>query len=250
MVLSASASVKPVARVVHTKRLAGINVPLSTLSSSSSSTAKATCGPAQLRRWCGEVKVRDFGGECWRLVIPSAAYRLLLRTPSPARPAGAQLLAKDRKHAENRLPPPPASRCASSSSRERASRRVRAHTSSTDPPRPSGTPPTTSSAGVAAATATCCRSRASSSPCRRSAAAAGRSAKRAALAAGWRGERVRLRRRVPEASASSDDLPTPAPSAVPFPSSLSAVAQAHPAWSLSRGSDERPCVPRRWAAVR
>jgi hypothetical protein len=177
MVLSASASVKPVARVVHTKRLAGINVPLSTLSSSSSSTAKATCGPAQLRRWCGEVKVRDFGGECWRLVIPSAAYRLLLRTPSPARPAGAQLLAKDRKHAENRLPPPPASRCASSSSRERASRRVRAHTSSTDPPRPSGTPPTTSSAGVAAATATCCRSRASSSPCRRSAAAAGRSAK-------------------------------------------------------------------------
>ena len=131
----------------------------------------------QLRRWCGEVKVRDFGGECWRLVIPSAAYRLLLRTPSPARPAGAQLLAKLRKHAENRLPPPPASSCASSSSRERASRRVRAHTSSTDPPRPSSTPPTTSSAGVVAATATCCRSRASSSPCRRSAAAAGRSAK-------------------------------------------------------------------------
>ena len=68
---------------------------------------------------------------------------------------------------------------------------------------------------------------------------------RAALAVGWRGERVRLRRRVPEASASSDGLPTPAPSAVPFPSSLSAAAQAHRAWSLSRGLDERPCVPRR-----
>ena len=68
---------------------------------------------------------------------------------------------------------------------------------------------------------------------------------RAALAVGWRGERVRLRRRVPEASASSDGLPNPAPSAVPFPSSLSAATQAHPAWSLSRGSDERPCVPRR-----
>jgi hypothetical protein len=68
---------------------------------------------------------------------------------------------------------------------------------------------------------------------------------RAALAVGWRGERVRLRRRVPEASASSDGLPTPAPSAVPFPSSLSPATQAHPAWSLSRGSDERPCVPRR-----
>ena len=70
-------------------------------------------------------------------------------------------------------------------------------------------------------------------------------AQRAALAAGWRGERVRLRRRVPEASASSDGLPTPAPSAVPFPSSLSPATQAHPAWSLSRGSEERPCVPRR-----
>ena len=68
---------------------------------------------------------------------------------------------------------------------------------------------------------------------------------RAALAAGWRGERVRLRRRVPEPSASSDGLPTPALSAVPFPSSLSAATQAHPAWSLCRGSDERPCVPRR-----
>ena len=49
MVLSASASVKPVARVVHTKRLAGINVPFRTLSSSSSSTANATCGPAPPR---------------------------------------------------------------------------------------------------------------------------------------------------------------------------------------------------------
>ena len=68
---------------------------------------------------------------------------------------------------------------------------------------------------------------------------------RAAMAAGWRGERAGLRRRVPEASVSSDGLPTPALSAVPFPSSLSAAAQAHPAWSLSRGSDERPCVPRR-----
>jgi hypothetical protein len=68
---------------------------------------------------------------------------------------------------------------------------------------------------------------------------------RAALAVGWRGERAGLRRRVPEASASSDGLPTPAVSAVPFPSSLSAAAQAHPAWSLSRGSEERPCVPRR-----
>jgi hypothetical protein len=38
---------------------------------------------------------------------------------------------------------------------------------------------------------------------------------------------------------------TPAPSAVPFPSSLSAATQAHPAWSLSRDSDERPCMPRR-----
>ena len=44
---------------------------------------------------------------------------------------------------------------------------------------------------------------------------------------------------MPEASASSDGLPTPALSAVPFPSSLSAAAQAHPAWSLSRGSEER-----------
>jgi hypothetical protein len=63
---------------------------------------------------------------------------------------------------------------------------------------------------------------------------------RAALAAGWRGERAGLRRRVPEASASSDGLPTSAPSAVPFPSSLSPATQAHHAWLLSRGSNERP----------
>ena len=188
--------------------------------------------------------MRDFGGECWRLVIPSVAYRFLLRTPSPARPAGAQLLAKLRKHAENRLPPPPASRCASSSSRERASRRGCAHTSSTDPPRPSGTPPMASCDGVRWQQPPVVEAELHllhvddllQPPV---------APQRAALAVGWRGERVRLRRRVPEASASSDGLPTPAPSAVPFPSSLSPATQAHPAWSLSRGSDERPCVPRR-----
>jgi hypothetical protein len=138
----------------------------------------------------------------------------------------------------------PASRCASSSSRERASRRGCAHTSSTDPPRPSGPPPTASCDGVWRQQPPVVEAELHllhvddllQPPV---------APQRAALAAGWRGERVRLRRRVPEASSSSDGLPTPAPSAVPFPSSLSPATQARPAWSLSRGSDERPCVPRR-----
>eukprot|EP01046_Picozoa_sp_COSAG06_P010038 COSAG06_NODE_540_length_14473_cov_34.614164_4_plen_229_part_00 len=195
----------------------------------------------QLRRWCGEVKVRDFGGECWKLVIPSAAYRLLLQTPSPARPAGAQLLAKDRKHDENHLPPPPASRCASSSSRERERVDACAHTQAR-PTHPGPRAPhrwqvlmewRRQQPPVVEAELHLLHVDDLLQP--------PVAPQRAALAAGWRGERAGLRRRVPEASASSDGLPTPAPSAVPFPSSLSAVTQAHPA----RGSDERPCVPRR-----
>ena len=178
-----------------------------------------------LRWWCGEVKVRGFGGECWRLVIPSAVYRLLLRAPSPARPAGAQLLAKLRKHAENHLLHQAAR--AQAQGGERAYAPTPTH-NPTDPPQPSSTAPKASSYGGTSTTARCCRTRASSSPCRRAAWSPAGARSTAAPAVVWRGKGVGLRRRVLEAGDSVGGLPILAPDAQPSQTSWSSAARKGP----------------------